>query len=177
MPPMTRLLPPVTIVPRATLTIAALLAVGGTGAHELFPLGGSAATAAKRHAHRGFKIAGSLPRPLAPGASQPLNLTLTNPYRFDLRITRLTVAVAVDARHAAAGCGRSANFRVTRLTKAAYPIRLRRRRTRTLRALGVRRVPRVVMRNLATNQDACKGARLRFRYAGRARRWRGARAR
>ena len=155
----------------AVAVTAALLAAGAAGAYGLFGVGRPAADAANRQAHRSFEIAGRLPRPLVPGASQPLNLRLTNRRRFGLRITRLTVGVTVDARHAAAGCSSSANFRVMRLAKGAYPIRLRPRSTRTLRGLGVRRLPLVVMRNLATNQDACQGARLSFRYKGRARRW------
>ena len=159
---------PIKTRPLAVLAAAALV---GAGAYALLAHGGPAAGAGKRHANPAFKIAGDLPRPLVPGAAQPLNLRLTNRRRFALGITKLSVAVAVDARGAKAGCAAAANFTVTRLAKDAYPIRLRARRTRTLRALGIRRVPVVVMRNLASNQDACQDVRLSFRYAGRARRW------
>ena len=158
----------------AVVLLAALVAFGAD-AHQLFS-GAAASSTVKRHP-RGFEIRGNLPRPLAPGVSQPLNLRLTNPYRFSLRIKKLTVAVRVDAKHAAAGCRVSRNFTLKRLATRAYPIRLGPRRTRTLRALRIRRLPRVAMRNLPTNQDACKGARLRLRYVGRAGHWRRARTR
>ena len=174
---MRRFSSPVKLGPWTALTVAALLAAAAAGAHGLLAIGRPATTPAKRHADPAFHIDGRLPRPLVPGASQPLNLRLTNRRRFGLRITRLTVGVTVDARYVAAGCRSSANFRVMQLARGAYPIRLRPRGRRTLRRLGVRQLPRVVMRNLASNQDACKGARLKFSYAGRARRWRGARAR
>jgi hypothetical protein len=174
---MTRPSPPIKIHRLAAVAVAALVAVVGASAHDLLPVGDPASTLGKRRGPSAFKIAGKLPRPLVPGTSQSLNLRLTNRRRFGLRITKLTVRVTVDARHVAAGCRRAPNFKVTPLARAAYPIRLRPRVTRTLRAVGIRRLPRVAMRNLATNQDACKGARLTFRYAGRARRWRGGRAR
>ncbi len=155
-----------------TLMLAAALAAVVADAHELFSGGRPTATSALERRAPEFKIRGDLARPLTPGVSQPLNLRLTNPYRFKLGIKRLTIAVSVDARHAAAGCTASSNYRVTQLPKRAYPIRLPARRTRTLRALRVKRLPRVAMRNLPTNQDACKGARLKLRYSGRAVRWR-----
>lgn len=162
---------PLKLAAGAALTVSVVLTAVGADAHELFSRSAAGATSApERHAH-GFKIHGNLGRPLAPGVSRPLNLKLTNPYRFSLKIKRLTVAVSVDPAHAAAGCRASSNFKVTRLPRRSYPIRLRPRRTRTLRALRVKRLPRVAMRNLPTNQDACKGARLKLRYAGRARRW------
>ena len=174
---MTRLCPPIKLAAGAALLLGSVAVAFGADFHELFSRGGPAAkSSSKRHPHE-FRIRGNLRRPLAPGVSEPLNLRLTNPHRFDLKVTRLTVAVEVDARHAAAGCWAAGNFEVKGLARWAYPIRLRRRRTRTLRALGIKRLPRVAMRNLAVNQDACRGARLGFRYAGRARRWRGARAR
>lgn len=142
-----------------------------SGATALFAGGGAiAATALERRS--GVEIRGNLTRPLAPGVSRPLNLTLTNPHPFGLTIQRLTVAVSVDARHAAAGCRVAPNFKVTRLAKRAYPLHLPPRHTRTLPALGVKRLPRVAMRNLPINQDACKGAQLEFRYTGQSRRGR-----
>ena len=155
----------------ATFALAAVLAAALAEAHGLFSGGDPVASSALKPRPHGFRIRGNLARPLAPGVSQPLDLRLTNPYRFSLKVTRLTIAVSVDRRHVAAGCRVAPNYKVTPLAKRAYPIRLRPRRTRSLRALGVRRLPRVAMRNLPTNQDACKGAKLKFRYAGRARRW------
>ena len=173
---MTRLCPPIKLAAGAALLLGSVAVAFGADFRELFSGGSPAAMSAlKRHPHE-FRIRGNLRRPLAPGVSEPLNLRLTNPYRFDLKVKRLTVAVRVDARHAAAGCWAAGNFEVKGLARRAYPIRLPARHTRTLRTLGIKRLPRVAMRNLAINQDACKGARLSFRYAGHARRWRGARA-
>ena len=49
----------------------------------------------------------------------------------------------------------------------AYPIRLRPRRTVSLRGCGVRALPRVAMVALPRNQDACKGARLTLKLGGK----------
>ena len=127
-------------------------------------------TSAKRSRHASFAIRGNVRVPLRPGSSQRLNLRLINRRRFTLWITRLKVRVSVDRRHRAAGCSARRDFAVRQLRRRAYPIRLPRRRSRRLSALGVRVLPRLRMRDLAgTNQDACKGASLRLRYRGRAR--------
>ena len=120
----------------------------------------------------GFKICGRLAGPLAPGVSQPLNLRLSNRSRSSLLVTRLTVSLRLDAAHRRAGCSAKRSFRVTRLKRSQYPIALRARRTSSLRSLGVRRLPRVRMLNLPTNQDACQGATLMLRFGGSARRGR-----
>ena len=133
---------------------------------------------AARGSHRpapkpAFSIRGDLHVRLHPGTSQRINLVLTNRRRFALRITRLKVRLRVDRSHARAGCSARRDFRVAQLRGRAYPIRLRARRRRSLTRLGVRRrnLPRVKMINrAATNQDACKGAKLRLTYSGRARR-------
>jgi hypothetical protein len=127
-------------------------------------------TSAKRSRHASFAIRGKLRVPLRPGSSQRLNLRLINRRRFTLWVTRLKVRVSVDRRHRLAGCSARRDFAVRQLPRRAYPIRLRSRSARRLSALGVHRLPRVRMRDLAgTNQDACKGASLRPRYRGRAR--------
>jgi hypothetical protein len=119
-----------------------------------------------------FKI--SSPRlrwPLRPGASQALDLRLTNPRRFVVAITNVRAAVVVDRAHARAGCNGGRDFRWIDMPSGMYPIRVGARRTVTLRRLGVRVLPRVAMIALPLNQDACKGARLTLRFDGRARRW------
>ena len=133
----------------------------------------SRTTSAKPSRHAAFAIKGDLRVALRPGSSQRLNLRLINRRHFTLWITRLKVRVSVDRRHRVAGCSARRDFAVGQLPRRAFPIRLPRRRTRRLSALGVHVLPRLRMRDLAgTNQDACKGASLRLGYRGRARKTR-----
>ena len=83
---------------------------------------------------KAFGIAGNLGTPLAPGRKVPLNLALTNPYGFNLKITNLAVALAGTNRP---GCGGAQNFAVTQMPAARYPITLPAGQTRTLGQLGV----------------------------------------
>jgi hypothetical protein len=154
-----------------SLTVAALAAL-------LLPLGPVSATlqsavptsATKRHHRaRAFTVHCRPRVPLRPGSTERLNLALTNRRRFTLWVRRLTIRVSVDRRHRARECSVRRDFAVRQLRRSAYPIRLRRRTTRRLSALGVRVLPRVAMRDFRrVNQDACKGATLRLRYRGSA---------
>ena len=117
----------------------------------------------------GFRVTGTV-GPLAPGLSYGLDLRLSNRHTFALGIRTLAVTLAVDRDHAAAGCVGAQNFAIAPLPPSAFPITLGPRRSRRLSQLGVRRLPVVGMRALATNQDACKGARLTLKFVGRARR-------
>lgn len=156
---------------RTTRRALALLAVGLAVAPVAFALRaavGSRAGAPPRQ--RAFVIAGDLRLPLRPGSSQRLNLKLTNRTRSTLWIVSLRIRVTIDRAHRAAGCSTRRDLTVRQLPRGSYPIRLPARATRRLSALGVRTRPRVGMRNLArVNQDACKGARLRLHYTGKAR--------
>jgi hypothetical protein len=118
-----------------------------------------------------FGIAGGPSGPLYPGGQAPLDLALTNPYQFDLSVTRIAVALTGTG---AAGCfasGPQTSFAVVQLPAAAYPLRLPARTTTTLSALGVPAAqrPQLVMLNTAFNQDACRGASLSLAYSGLAR--------
>jgi hypothetical protein len=114
-----------------------------------------------------FRIAGNLTTPLAPGSREPLDLALTNPYGFNLRITNLGVSIAGTNK---AGCSAAQNFAVTQIPAARYPITLPARQTRTLGQLGIpdSDKPQVEMLNQPWNQDACKNATMTFQYSGSA---------
>lgn len=116
---------------------------------------------------RDFRIAGNLTTPLAPGSQAPLDLALTNPYGFNLRITDLGVGLAGTS---AAGCSAAQNFAVTQIPADRYPITLPAGQTRTLGQLGIpdSAKPQVEMLNQSFNQDACKNATITFRYSGSA---------
>lgn len=151
------------------IALAGAVLLLGPGAFTVFAVVSAASVQQPRQ--RPLTIKGDLRVALRPGASQTLNLALTNRYRFTLWVTRLTVGVTVDRRHRAAGCSTSRNFAVRQMPSRAFAIALPRRRTRKLSVLRARPLPRIRMRFLAhSNQDACKGATLRLRYKAVARR-------
>jgi hypothetical protein len=115
---------------------------------------------------RPFGIRGELARTLRPGAGGPLNVVLTNPHRFDVRIRSLVVGLR--ARTTRAGCSGTGNYAITQF-RGRYPLALEPGST----ALSTLRPdsatwPRVAMRDLPVNQDACRGARLSLTYRAKA---------
>jgi hypothetical protein len=144
------------------------LAVTGTGTVNGTPVSRSAAVALVVEKTESFDIEGSLAARLAPGVTAALNLSLTNPYKFDLRITNL--AVALQEGTSKSGCSGTENFKVTQIPAARYPITLPGKQTKTLAQLGVADGdrPKVGMLNQPWNQDACKNALVTLDYSGSA---------
>jgi hypothetical protein len=128
----------------------------------------AAATLTLRKSQR-LQIAGNLGAQLAPGTSAPLNLTLSNPNNFDVKVTSLVVAVKEATSQA--GCSGTQNFAITPIPAARYPITLQAKQTRTLTQLGVADSdkPQVEMLNQPWSQDACKNATITLDYEGGAR--------
>ena len=146
------------------------LAVGVAGAAQHVAL--EAGRKEARIPRTAFEISNAtLVRPLRPGTSQALDLWVSNPHRYSLAITRITVGLAVDYRHVRAGCNRRLDFDLVPIPRRLYPIRVRARRSVSLRRLGVTVLPRVAMVARPHNQNACKGARLTLKLGGSARRW------
>jgi large repetitive protein len=116
---------------------------------------------------KSFSIEGVLSGPLAPGVSRPLALTITNPNTKPIVVTGLQVTVAPGSTKA--GCDGPANLQVTQSNASST-------NTFTVPAKGGKATlpsgsvtaPQVLMKNLATNQDACKGATFTFNYSGSA---------
>lgn len=118
-----------------------------------------------------FTIAGAPGSQLRPGASRPLDLTLTNLESFDLSISSLAVEVAsVSAPDSDPGhtCG-SADFSVQQFS-GATGFTLPAMSTASLGALGfaASELPQVTMLNLPTNQDGCKAASFSLGFTGTA---------
>jgi hypothetical protein len=139
-----------------------------------------------RAAGPAFAVIGGLRGTLRPGMSQRVDLALANHTRAALWITTLHIGLDVDADHRAAGCSPERDFSVEQLPVNAFPIVLPARRPFrpgwpapmlwnatqrwSLGALGVTALPSIAMQDLPqTNQDACKGARLRLSFNGTAR--------
>jgi hypothetical protein len=117
---------------------------------------------------KSFQISGNTTQSLAPGVGAPLNLALTNPSNFTLKVTELEAIV--NHRTSSSACDGADNFSVDPIPAARYPISLPANSTRTLSQLGVpvADMPTVVMNDLLVNQDACKGVTVYFHYTGAA---------
>jgi hypothetical protein len=113
-----------------------------------------------------FTISGDLARPLYPGAVAPLDVVLTNPHAFDIRVNALSVLVAAGTTKP--GCSGDANYAVTQYS-GHYPLVLHPGNTR-LSALVADSAdwPQISMHDLPTNQDVCQGAILSLAYGGTA---------
>jgi hypothetical protein len=113
-----------------------------------------------------FSIEGKVSGALAPGVSQPLALTITNPNTKPIIVTSLQVTVAPGSTKA--GCDGPTNLQVTQSNAtSSHTITVPAKGKATVPSGSVS-APQVLMKNLATNQDACKGATFTFNYSGNA---------
>jgi hypothetical protein len=113
-----------------------------------------------------FRISGDLGTTLSPGVKAPLDLTLNNPYSFNLNVTNL--AVALEEATSRTGCSGSKNFKVTQFS-GTYPITIPPGSVKLSSVVTSSALwPQVEMLDLRTNQDACKNATLHLDYSGSA---------
>jgi large repetitive protein len=113
-----------------------------------------------------FTIAGNVSEPLAPGISRTLALTVTNPNTVAITVTSLTVTPGAGSSKE--GCDGPTNLAVTQSNASSTnPLVVPASGHVSLPAGSVS-TPQVLMRDLATNQDACKGASFAFTYGGSA---------
>jgi hypothetical protein len=112
-----------------------------------------------------FTISGTIPGALAPGATRPLPLTISNPFDFGIRVTSLTVTVRPGSTQA--GCDGPTNLSITQSNTAggSVSVVVPRRGSVTLPAQGAT-TPAVTMLDLPTDQEACKGASFSVASAG-----------
>ncbi len=144
---------------------------GANGASRGSAAGGSSGAAqqvgGQSQSGAPFTISGGLAGTLMPGSSGPLALTLANPGHAPL----VVIALGVTAQPGSTkrGCDGPANLQITQSNvSAANPLKLAGLGHVTLPSGSVS-APRVLMRDLASNQDACKGATFTFQYSGSAR--------
>jgi hypothetical protein len=118
---------------------------------------------------KNFTISGNLGTPLSPGATIPLNLSITNPNNKGLALSSLSVSIAsVTRTQAAVVAGlpcTPADYLVTNYS-GQYPLAIP-VGTSTLDQLKPPQDwPRIAMLDTTSNQDGCKGATLQLAYSG-----------
>lgn len=112
-----------------------------------------------------FTITGGPSRPLFPGSSAPIDLRLRNPRPVSVRMTSLRVRLRSPTTRP--GCSGSADYTVTQYS-GPYPLVLRPGRTSLSALVSEPSLwPRISMRNLSRNQDACHGAVVGLDYTMR----------
>ncbi|WP_246036175.1 hypothetical protein [Sinomonas susongensis] len=119
---------------------------------------------------KAFTISGSAASPLAPGVSQPLGLSFSNPNNQGISITNLSVTVMGITRSAAAIAGNlpctTADFAVVQYS-GPYPVSIPSGNS-SLSSLAVpgSQWPKLTMLDRPANQDGCKGATIALSYSG-----------
>jgi hypothetical protein len=118
-----------------------------------------------------FGISGNLSSSLYPGATVPLNLSLTNPYSWPISVLTVTITVAPGTTKnnvANPSCDGPTNVVVSQTFSG--PVTIPANSTKSLQDLGIAQSqwPQVTMKDLGSNQDACKGTRFFFSYSGTA---------
>jgi hypothetical protein len=113
-----------------------------------------------------FLISSAFDASLFPGASVPVNLTLSNPNAFGIEIRTLTISI--DKVDAGAGCN-PADFG-TRPFSGGSGLQVSSTETIDLSTLGIEPAnwPQVLMFNRPRNQDGCKGVAVELTLGGTA---------
>ncbi len=112
-----------------------------------------------------FLISGNAATTLYPGTTSEINLTLTNPNNFPIRVGPLTVSV--EEHTSKTGCSGTGNFTPSALVGT---VDVPGNTTATLSALGVPHAnrPKIVFLDTSGDQDACKDAQVTMQYSGTA---------
>jgi hypothetical protein len=143
--------------------VEAVDAVGNTS-----PATGYSWTVAKTVEESGkpFTVTGNASGPLAPGVTRTLAVSLANPNNVAIEVTALSVSAAPGSSKA--GCDGPANLQLVQSNiSSAHVIAIPANGHVALPA-GAVSAPEVLMRDLPTNQDACKNASFTFTYSGSA---------
>lgn len=113
-----------------------------------------------------FSMSGGYSGLLYPGKTADLALRVTNPNGEAILVE--SIVVTIQPGSTKPGCDGPANLQIAASNvTAANPLTVPANSSVTLPSGGVT-APQVTMRNLATNQDACKGATFSFAYSGSA---------
>jgi hypothetical protein len=99
-----------------------------------------------------FSVSGTSVTPLTPGTTSQLDLVVKNPYSFNLRIDALTVAFSTPI----SACDGPTNFDVAAALVTTPPLIIPPSGSGAGTLLSRAVAPVIRMKNLPTNQDACK---------------------
>jgi hypothetical protein len=147
----------------------AVAAAPPAGSGQQPPAGGSTVTETPPTTTvegKAFTVSGGTSAPLAPGLTRALSLTISNPNDVAISVTALTVTIAAGSSKA--GCDGPTNLLVTQSNLSASNALNVAAHGQASLPNGSVEAPAVLMKNLPTDQDACKNASFTFDYSGSA---------
>jgi hypothetical protein len=109
----------------------------------------------------GFTISGGVPpfSPLAPGVTRTMQLTITNPQTFAIKVTGISIS---NITNSSSRCS-AANLLVAQPFTGSVVVP-----KNSTAPVPAAQAPQVQMPDLATNQDACKNTTFNFTFSGTA---------
>jgi large repetitive protein len=113
-----------------------------------------------------FTVTGNASGPLAPGVTRTLAVSLANPNNVAIEVTALSVSAASGSSKA--GCDGPANLQLIQSNISSAHVLAIPANGHVALPAGAVSAPEVLMRDLPTNQDACKNASFTFTYSGSA---------
>jgi hypothetical protein len=113
-----------------------------------------------------FTISGTTLDALYPGVTRALPLTIANPNGVAISVTSLIVTVQAGSSNA--GCDGPTNLTVTQSDVSSTNALTVPANGQVTLPSGTVHAPQIAMKDLATNQDACKGATYSLSYSGSA---------
>jgi hypothetical protein len=113
-----------------------------------------------------FTVTGNASGPLAPGVSRTLAITVSNPNSVAIEVTALTATVAAGSSKD--GCDGPTNLLLTQSSVSTSNVLAIPANGHVALPTGAVTAPTALMRDLPSNQDACKNAAFTFTYSGSA---------
>ena len=154
------------VTQRATPTGSFQLAILGTAKPAATTVTRFAAATLVVQPTLSFQIAGTPPTLMAPGVRAPLDLRLTNPYSFPLKVSSL--AVGVEEATSRPGCSGTANFRATGPRVAGFVLPAQAKDVPLSTLIGAGSLPTVEMLDTDSSQNACVDTAVTLQYSGSA---------
>lgn len=111
-----------------------------------------------------FTVTGAAAGPLAPGVEQPLDLRITNPYPFPIRVEE--VRIEIEPRTSTT-CAAGDNLRISKGFSGTITVPANGTIAMSGLVAAAQR-PAITMLDLPSNQDECKNTTISLRFAGTA---------
>jgi hypothetical protein len=123
------------------------------------------------HPDPDFSISGSAVQLFTPGVRQPLNLTVTNPFNFSIKVVNVSISVwsaTTRSGRPNPNCSGTQNLIVARPFSGSVVVPANSRKSFSELGLSQRQWPLLQMPDLPTNQDGCKNTNFKLAYTGTA---------